>query len=60
MFLFVKLLEKTNEKKNELCILDDTWITFFIIFLRGHGNESCNVIGSLPSQYFPISAHEQR
>ena len=24
---------------------------------RGHGNESCNLIGSLLGQYFPISAH---
>ena len=29
-------------------------------FFRGHGNESCNLIGSLPGQYFPISAHGQR
>ena len=28
-----------------------------IIFFRGHGNESCKLIGSLPGQYFPISAH---
>ena len=31
-------------------------ITMFIFF-RGHSNESCNLIGSLPGQYFPISAH---
>ena len=29
-------------------------------FLRGQGNESCNLIGSLPGQYFPISAHGPR
>ena len=29
--------------------------TYFIF--RGHGNKSCNLSGSLPSQYFPISAH---
>ena len=29
----------------------------FIFFSRGHGKESCNLIGSLPGQYFPISAH---
>ena len=29
-------------------------------FFRGHGNESCNLIGSLPGQYFPISTHGQR
>ena len=33
-------------------------IKFF--FSRGHGNESCNLIGSLPGQYFPISAHGPR
>ena len=31
-----------------------------IYFLRGHGNESFNLIGSLPGQYFPISAHGPR
>ena len=29
-------------------------------FFRGHGNESCNLIGSLPGQYFPISTHGPR
>ena len=29
-------------------------------FFRGHGNESCNRIGSLSGQYFPISAHGPR
>ena len=32
-------------------------ILSYFIFFRGHGNESCNLIGSLPGQYFPISAH---
>ena len=32
--------------------------TYF--FFRGHGNESCSLIGSLPGQYFPISAHGPR
>ena len=29
MFVFVKLFEKSNEKKNKLkfCVLDTTWIT---------------------------------
>ena len=32
-----------------------------VIFLfRRQGNEYCNLIGSLLSQYFPISAHGQR
>ena len=31
-----------------------------LFFFRGHGNESCNLIGSLPGQYFPISAHGPR
>ena len=34
--------------------------TMFYCFFRGHGNESCNLIGSLPGQYFPISAHGPR
>ena len=33
---------------------------FIYCFFRGHGNESCNLIGSLPGQYFPISAHGPR
>ena len=33
---------------------------FYYCFFRGHGNESCNLIGSLPGQYFPISAHGPR
>ena len=38
------------------------WIFFLYIIhtyfiFRGHGNKSCNLIGSSPSQYFPISAH---
>ena len=45
------------------------WFKFYFLlllgiaiycFFRGHGNESCNLIGSLPGQYFPISAHGQR
>ena len=32
----------------------------FYLFFRGHGNESCNLIGSLSGQYFPISAHGPR
>ena len=36
------------------------YIFFIIFFSRGHGNESCNLIGSLPDQYFPISSHGQR
>ena len=32
----------------------------YYCFFRGHGNESCNLIGSLPGQYFPISAHGPR
>ena len=34
--------------------------TTYLFFFRGHGNESCNLIGSLPGQYFPISAHGSR
>ena len=34
------------------------WRDYF--FLRGPSNESCNLIGSLRGQYFPISAHGQR
>ena len=36
------------------------YINIYTFFLRGHGNESCNLIGSLPGQYFPISAHGPR
>ena len=32
----------------------------YFFFFRGHGKESCKLIGSLPSQYFPISAHGQQ
>ena len=31
-----------------------------ISFFRGHGKESCKLIGSLPGKYFPISAHGQQ
>ena len=30
--------------------------TYVYFFLRGHGNESCNLIGSQPGTFFPISA----
>ena len=33
---------------------------YIFFFSREHGNESCNLIGSLPDQYFPISSHGQR
>ena len=36
------------------------FITGYYFFLSGHSNESCNLIGSLPGQYFPISAHGPR
>ena len=29
----------------------------FYFFSMGHGNESFNLIASLPGQYFPISTH---
>ena len=32
----------------------------YFFFFRGHGKESCKLIGSLPGQYFPISAHGQQ
>ena len=37
-------------------------IFLVIFFFRGHGNgnKSCNLIGSLPGQYFPNSAHGSR
>ena len=37
-------------------------IFLVIFFFRGHGNgkKSCNLIGSLPGQYFPLSAHGPR
>ena len=34
-------------------------ILHFFCF-RGHGNESCNLIGSLLGQYFPEFAHRPR
>ena len=37
--------------------LSDISIYFFF---KVHGNESCDLIGSLPGLYFPISAHGQR
>ena len=36
--------------------LSREWKKYYCFF-RGHGNESCNLIGSLPGQYFPNSAH---
>ena len=43
------------------CQFHDTGANIRIYcFFRGHGNESCNLIGSLPGQYFPISAHGPR
>ena len=36
------------------------WRYHFYCFFRGHSNKSCNLIGSLPGQYFPISAHGPR
>ena len=36
------------------------WKESFYFFLRGHGNESCNLIGSLAGQHFPISTHGPR
>ena len=38
--------------------VEDKRIYYF--FVRGHGNESCYLIGSLPGQYLPISAHGQQ
>ena len=35
---------------NTLTTLSVCPICAFIFFLRGHGNESCNLIGSLPGQ----------
>ena len=46
----VKKKKKGNYRKRN----DRDYITLF--FFRGHGNESCNLIGSLPGRYFPISA----
>ena len=34
-------------------------ITYNNFFLKEHGNESCNLIGSQCGPYFPISAHGQ-
>ena len=39
-------------------VSDNSYYCFFRGL--GHGNESCNLIGSLPGQYFPISAHGPR
>ena len=45
---------KTEDK---MCCICGTYKDFFF---RGQGNESCNLIGSLPGHYFPISAHGPR
>ena len=37
-----------------MCLFE--FIIFIFFFFWGHGNESCNLIGYLPGQYFPISA----
>ena len=43
------------------CLLRIEYLSFFFFFFfRGHGNESCNLIGSSPGQYFSISAHWPR
>ena len=46
----------------DICILFSGGknIKFIFFFSRGHGNESRNLIGSLPGQYFPISAQGPR
>ena len=56
-----EMLQKFNSR-NPNGIKRDMNMSFylFFFFLRGHGNESCNLIGSLPGQYFPISAHGPR
>ena len=45
-----------NETKIDSSVNDNEIYCFF----RGHGNESCNLIGSLSGQYFLISAHGPR
>ena len=52
--LFVRLTVKLCRKINY------SGDKYSYCFFRGHGNESCNLIGSLPGQYFPISAHGPR
>ena len=34
-------------------------LKIYFVF-RGHEHESCNLIDSLPGQYFPISGHGPR
>ena len=46
---------KSNLKSKKVGNISSSYV-----FFRGHGNESCNLIGSLPGQYFPISAHGPR
>ena len=47
-YMLFAVLSLSQKKKN------------IYFFFRGHGNESCNLIGSLPGQYFPISDHGPR
>ena len=37
------------------CLLRIEYLFFFFFFFRGHGNESCNLIGSSPGQYFSLA-----
>ena len=46
-----------HSKRNSISTCTHVLISIYIFLLRGHGNKSCDLIGSLPSQYFPISAH---
>ena len=46
-----------HSKRNSISTCTHVLIFIYLFFLRGHGNKSCDLIGSLPSQYFPISAH---
>ena len=50
---------KTRVTKARLILLlNDCEYMKIVFFFRGHGNESCNLIGgSLRGPYFPISAH---
>ena len=64
-FIIFSHFERSTNEGFTLCAVVrlSLWITerkssllSFLIF-RGHGNKSCNLIGSLSGQYFPISAH---
>ena len=46
-----------HSKRNSISTCTHVLISIYLFLLRGHGNKSCDLIGSLPSQYFPISAH---